>query len=412
MLYEINNGEITLYVEKDYTGKTFTLVGFTVKRIPGLFYTDWSPMLLEGLDLPEGSEAAPIMEAVREYYLREAALDSKDYIEKKLSKKSEIVSSSEAFSAFWRRAMEKAGKPVEEHEFRDANFSKVVNGLVEYTVGSTICRFNFITGEAAGYFSIYDSRRQAPLTFKALNVLYSGDEPILLVEEMDRRGIAPPAYTELARLNRFLDGKRKAELITQDGTAYELEARRYVHSLTASDILHLGSRGDQMYFQVYKSERCKPLLPANVALKDIAFIRCGKKRHQLNHDALKNMEGQEPSVVRPFVLSAGFKAFGTYIELDKLSIGEETARYGPIGDILIEHCEIHDKELMRIVAQTVKRQWSFDRVEEMWIGNTPGTGEITVSLFTKGQAANYAVTGELAIQTIELVNSWSGHVGG
>ena len=110
-----------------------------------------------------------------------------------------------------------------------------------------------------------------------------------------------------------------------------------------------------------------------------------------------------------FEMYAGFHCDNTFVPLTNLDWEEHSAPKSAQGMVLTQHCDVYDRSLMEKVVKTVRRPWRLDRIAELWITLIPGTYEVAISLYPEeGRAANFNFSGQMALEILNLANSWAG----
>ena len=113
---------------------------------------------------------------------------------------------------------------------------------------------------------------------------------------------------------------------------------------------------------------------------------------------------------KSYEMYAGFHCDNTYVPLTRLDWEETFAPKGGQGLVLTQHCDVYDRSLMDEVVKAARRPWRLDRIAELWITLMPGTYEVAISLKPEdGRPSNFKLSGETALEILNLANSWAGH---
>lgn len=290
-IYQIVNGSITLYITQDYSGLNFGFKGFTMERDPNHFYTNLSPTLLEniGLDL-KGRSVIEISDFVAAYYRNRAAVEQQVYISRRIAG-NETIDGTEPSAPFWKDALSQGGRTIQPEDIGSESYRGIAEGIVDCTIGRSRCRYDFVIGEHIGAYSIYEQAPEKKLNISVRDLLYQGKELLFLAEELERQGIAPPAYSEIRRINQFLEGKKTARLVLNCGFTYELKARRNVGFLRADDLFDVNrSNGHVAIIPAAYRKNFMPHLSDDVSLHDFKCLEHGRQRYFFRIGDLKTLE--------------------------------------------------------------------------------------------------------------------------
>ena len=155
----------------------------------------------------------------------------------------------------------------------------MIDGLVGIEVNHTVCVYNFAAHEPAGYKALYHDKE---LATTPMRVFYGDCLPQLLALEQHKRGLAPPVYTELARLNAFLEGKKSVKLVMKDGAVHELKPN---HGVFMSDLLHYSPECETP-FCLKDAYHLKPRFDHNRPLAGLDYLQYGKQQFYIDAQAL------------------------------------------------------------------------------------------------------------------------------
>lgn len=290
-IYQIVNGSITLYVTQDYSGLNFSLKGFTMERDPDHFYTNLSPASLEniGLDL-KGRSVIEISDFVAAYYRSKADAEQKVTISNRLAG-SEKIDGTEPFASFWKDALSQGGRTIRPEDIGSESYRGIAEGIVDCTIGRSRCRYDFVIGQHIGAYSIYEQAPEKKLNISIRELLYQGKELLLLAEELERQGIAPPAYSEIRRINQFLEAKKTARLVLNSNFTYELKARKNIGFLRADDLLDITcDDGHVAIIPAAYRKNFTPHLSDDIPLHEFKCLEHGRQRYFLRIGALKTLD--------------------------------------------------------------------------------------------------------------------------
>ena len=268
-LFPIKNGRVTLYVHTN-NGTQFDFKGFTVKG-DGNFYMPYISAYF-GIDL-DGRPCTSIEDHLFEKYKPLADAQLAEYLEEHIH--GTLIATD--FSSFWYTA----GKTLAFIYDKNLHLDRMLDGLVGIEINHTICIYNFAAGKPVGYRALY---RNEELATTPLKVFY-GDRLIqMLLLEQYRRGLAPPVYAELARLNTFLEGKKSVKLVMKDGAVHE-----YKHH-NGGDIylstLFNYAPNSAMPFCLNDCYDIRPRFNRSRPLADLDYLQYGKHRFVIDLEAL------------------------------------------------------------------------------------------------------------------------------
>jgi len=276
-LYQIKNGDVTLYVQMSFNGTQFDFKALTIEGDGNLYMpclTDYNRIDLDG------RPCVDIGDYLFDKYKALAEMQLGEYLERNISN---AIDPSD-FKSFWCEA----GKQLEFKHNKDLCERRVVDGLVGIKIGNTVCTYNLAANEPAGYRLYY---REEDLGTTPMRVFYGDHLAQLLALEQYRRGLAPPVYIELTRLNDFLEGKKSVKLVMKDGGVHE-----YKH--------HSGYEICLQWMLCYEPQNIIPFwLDDNYSLNprfgckrplaDLAYLQYGKQRFVIDTDALGQFDRRE-----------------------------------------------------------------------------------------------------------------------
>ena len=276
-LFPIKNGKLTLYVHTN-NGTQFDFKGFTIKG-DGNFYMPYITYGGTGID---GRPCVSIEDHLFEMYKALADAQLAEYLANHIN--DTLIATD--FSSFWYDA----GKPLAFRYDKNLRLEQVIDGLVGIEVNHTVCFYNFAAGKPAGYRALY---RNEDLETTPLQAFYSDRLIQMLLLEQYRRGLAPPMYVELARLNTFLKGKKSVKLVMKDGTVHE-----YKHH-SGCDIylstLFSYTPDSAMPFGLNNCYDLRPWFDRSRPLVDLDYLQYGKHRFVIDTKALGQFKREEAS---------------------------------------------------------------------------------------------------------------------
>jgi hypothetical protein len=268
-LYPITNGKVTLYTSLNYKGTAFEFEGFTVERDAENLFMPY--VVKNNASSVDGRKCLNIREYLVNQYKTLADEQLQSYIEQHLNDYGIYELTSNCFS----NILKYAGEEPDMNFHDELKLDQVIDGIVGIRINHTVCKYNFADGKPVGYFD--DNNKPLPKT--PLNVFYGGVLDRLLAVEQYRRGLAPPVYTEFAKLNSFLKGKKSVKLVMKNGSVFDYRNGGDVH---ISCILSLTARG----FTFNNSYRFTSKI-ANQPVEELDYFQFGKKKYIIDTAALQ-----------------------------------------------------------------------------------------------------------------------------
>ena len=278
-LYPIQNGDVTLYVRTS-NGTQFDFKGFTAEGDGNFYMPYMSPYSRIDLD---GRPCVSIEDYLFEKYKAWADAQLQACLERHIHD----ALSPKDFGSFWHEA----GKQPAFRHSKNLRMGRVIDGLVGIEINNTVCNYNFAAQEPAGYRAHF---RDEELATTPLRVFYGDWLSPLLALEQHCCGLAPPIYTELARLNAFLKGKKSVKLVMKDGAVHEYKRHngcdihlRALLSYAPHNVLPFG---------LNDCYDIRPQFGCSRPLADLAYLQHGKQQFVIDVDALGRFERKEADV--------------------------------------------------------------------------------------------------------------------
>ena len=272
-LFPVKNGKVTLYVHTN-DGTQFDFEGFIVKGDGNLYMPYIGAHDRTSLD---GRPCVSIEDHLFEKYKALADAQLAEYLEKHIN--DALVATD--FSSFWYDA----GKPPTFRYDENLRLERVIDGLVGIEINHTVCIYNFAAGKLAGYRMRYQDAEQATTPLK----VFYGDRLVqILLLEQYRRGLAPPVYAELARLNAFLEGKKSVKLVMKDGVVHEYKHHNGCDIYLST--LFSYSPDNAMPISLNDCYDLKPRFVRGRPLTDLDYLQYGKHRFVIDMAALGQFE--------------------------------------------------------------------------------------------------------------------------
>lgn len=270
-LYQIKNGAVTLYVRAEREAH-FSFSGLVVEDDENVYTPN------DFCSCAAGRPHVGLREHLFAVYEAKANEQLADYLEQHINDPLLTM----GFTDFW----SKAGIKPEFSYRKSICLDQVADGIVGIVINGCTCSYSVVAKEPAGYTRCF-GRTQLPVT--PMSVFYGDEVNQLLALEQYRRGMAPPAYTELARLNAFLEGKKSIKLVMKNGVVHEFKPNYgvYLHELLNY------TPQSATPFSFNNSYYSKPRLQRGHPLSDLAYLQYGKQQFVIDVDALSKFEREE-----------------------------------------------------------------------------------------------------------------------
>jgi hypothetical protein len=275
-LYPIPYGDVTLYVRSSgYSGTQFETVGLTIEGDNNFYMPHVSNFSRVNLN---GRPCVDLSEMLFAHYKSLADAQLQDYLERHINDTLDPLT----FKQFWHDI----GKQPKPEKVQNLQLEHMIDGLIGVEIGNAICVYNLAANEPAGYSERYYSDRALATT--PMRVFYGNQLSQLLALEQYKRGLAPPVYSELARLQAFLEGKKSLKLVMKDGAEHTLKHHSQGDVYLRMLLDYNGG------FSLYDSYDCKPHLNGN-SLADLDYLQYGKQRFMIDAAALGQFVQEDAS---------------------------------------------------------------------------------------------------------------------
>jgi len=278
-LYQIKNDDVTLYVEMSYKGTQFDYKGFTVEGDSNFYMPSLTKFNQINLD---GRPCVDICDYLFDKYKALADAQLLEHLERHILD----TLSPEDFNDFWQQAGQ---QPTFKHS-KELREKQVIDGLVGIEINRAVCFYNFAAHEPAGYRALFQDKE---LATTPMRVFYGDHLKQLLALEQYKRGLAPPMYTELARLNAFLEGKKSVKLVMKDSAVHEFKPN---YDLFVSGLLDYWPEC-KTPFRLKNAYHLKPGFGSSRSLTDLDYLQFGKQQFAIDTDALGRFTREEAAAV-------------------------------------------------------------------------------------------------------------------
>jgi len=277
-LFPIKNGKVTLYGQMNNNGTQFNFRGFTVKDDGNLYMPGVSEF--NRIDLG-GRPCVDIKDHLFGIYKALANAQLKEYLDQHIC---DGLSPSD-FKLFWHSA----GRQLDINDCKEIRLGRVSEGVVGIEINRIVCNYNFVTHKPVGYHEYNCAHKELITT--PLQVLYGNRLIPTLALEQYRRGLAPPIYTELARLNAFLEGRKSVKLVMKGGAMHEYK-HHSGYEIYLSMLFNYAP-DNAMPFELDDCYDLKPQFGRNRPLAALDYLQYGKHRFVIDLEALGQFERKE-----------------------------------------------------------------------------------------------------------------------
>ena len=276
-LYEIKNGNITVYVES--RGREFKFMGFTVYDNPESYYVVYkSPYD----PVPDNRIAVEMGKYLFNLYKAEADIQLQKHINDNINDYAFYCEYQDNSFPFWSGIINTAGIEPKIKTDYDVDLTGIMDGIVTLSTNNVNCKFDFIERKSIGFDPHYT--RDTPVV-SAMEIFYR-DRVLneLVALEQYKRGVGVPAYGELVKLREFLQEKKSVKLVMKSGEIYDLKK----DSLIVRDILgHYHSEG-KLCFNLNNSYYARPHMKYVHLLSELDYLQYGRHKHYINEANLLN----------------------------------------------------------------------------------------------------------------------------
>jgi hypothetical protein len=280
-LYQIQNGAVTLYVEMKYDGTTFEFRGFTVDGDENFYQPYISPYNnSSGGNRP----CIGLDQYLFDKFKALADEQLKEYLDQNLRNMSIYEVRGDVVDSLWSTAGKEPDIRIQKYIQR----SRVIDGIVGLEVNHAVCLYDFVRKEAAGYRKEYQDEE---LDTTLLQVFYGEHLARLLALEQHKRKLAPPFYTELVKLNRFLDGKKSVKLVMKDRSVHEYKHHNG-NEVSAHSLLDFNAKNAAEPFSLADSYDLKPRFGGKRAVTELDYLQHSREKHYIDPDALRQFGGR------------------------------------------------------------------------------------------------------------------------
>jgi hypothetical protein len=279
-MYQIKSGAVTLYLDMKYDDTTFALKGFTVDGDGNFYQTD-----INSYNVDNRPRVA-LEEHLLDKFRTLADEELTEYLEEHIRDMSIYTPAEDGFGRFWQNAGQKQNVQI----YSSARYDKTIDGIVGLELNQRICLYDFVNKKVTGYIDDYNKDKSLDTTL--MKVFYSMYLDQILALEQYNRGLAPPIYTELAKLNRFLNGKKSVKLVMKDGTLHDYKHHNgsevYIGSL-----LHFNPEDTANPFILEDSYDLKPRFACKRPVAELDYLMYGKEKYVIDTDALRQLSATE-----------------------------------------------------------------------------------------------------------------------
>lgn len=266
-----------LFDDVDHDG-SFRFMGYFLNNNPNVIYKIYVPLIAE-------KDTDKTYIRISEYFYNKIEdvfkKQLQDYIEKNINNKDFYYEKNEYNQyIFWNK--------YNLNHFREEypnycggirlDFSKIHNGIIEFRINNKFCSFDIIKDD---FVMIAKKKYNEVQEITPLEVFYNQLQiNIALAIEQHKKGIAHKAFSELVKLNNFLEGKKSVRLILDNNE--EIKVALTHSTLDANDIVELV--GDKFY--ITTSYNMKPRPEKNIPINRLKCLKYGRTTYEINPNNL------------------------------------------------------------------------------------------------------------------------------
>ena len=274
-LYQIQNGNITVYVE--WKGKEFKFMGFTVDNDPESYYVIYKSSYDP---LPNDKIVVEMGKYLFNLYKTEADNQLQKYIENNINDYTFYGEYQNNSFPFWSNVINTAGTMPKSDTNYEVDLTDIMDGVVRLSTNGMYCKYNFIERMSIGFDSHYS--RTEPIC-SAMEIFYRGNVlNELLALEQYKRGVGVPAYNEIVKLKEFLQEKKSVKIVMKSGEIYDLKK----DNITVRDILNHYYNDGKLCFNLNNSYYLKPNMRYVQPLSELDYLQYGKHKHYISEKNL------------------------------------------------------------------------------------------------------------------------------
>ena len=282
--YQIQNGSMTLYVDMKYEGTTFEFSGFTIDGDESFY----QPCIgVRDSDLAQGRPRVDLNQYLFDKFKALADEELKEYLNRHISDMTIHDPSRDTCALVWHIAGQEPAIRFQ----KSVQCKYVIDGIVGIEINHTVCFYDFASNEIAGYRNAWNAYEDKPLNTTPMRVFYGEYLDRLLALEQYKRGLAPPYYVELAKLNRFLDGKKSVKLVMKNGAVHEYK-HHYGYEVYLRALLSFHPE-NAAPFSLEDNYDLKPRFSGNRPVDELDYLQYGREKHYIDPAVLKQFSVSE-----------------------------------------------------------------------------------------------------------------------
>jgi len=278
-LYTIRNGKVTLYVRREYGGEKFDFRGLTVEGDNSYYapYADKDSRT----QLDDGEHPClGLYFFLKDVYKAMADAELAAYLEEHIRDRDFYLCDRRDTPQVWYSA----GRTTEYRRHTNLVLERVIDGIVGYEVDHVVCLYDLVNKQHLGFQSAHNGNTVQATPMKVFYGMYLDQ---LLALEQHRRDTAPPAYSELARLAAFLEGKKSVKLVMKDGGVHELKPHNGC-DVSLSRLLSIVPTDENYPFTLHDDYDLRPRFERGRHLTDLDCLRYGRHSFVLDAAALRS----------------------------------------------------------------------------------------------------------------------------
>jgi len=284
-LYPIRNGPVTVYVRRKYGGEEFEFKGLVVDGDDS-YYAPYAD-IGSRIQLDDGEHpCVGLYSFLKDVYKAMADAELAAYLEVHIRDWSIYLCDSRDTPRVWYSA----GQFPEHRRHTNLVLERGVNGIIGYELDHVVCLYDLVSKKHVGFKSGHNDKDTQITPMEVFYGLYLDQ---LLALEQHKRGTAPPAYAELARLAAFLEGKKSVKLVMKDGGVHELKPHNGC-DVSLSRLLSIVPGNETAPFLLCDDYDLRPRFGRCRRLADLDYLQHGKHRFVIDAAALESTGGPAP----------------------------------------------------------------------------------------------------------------------
>jgi len=273
-IYEIKNGEVTILVKSDYRNAKFDFKGLMVSNKPNILFKDYVSSYDEKI---EGKSSIQMSTYILEKLKEIASNELKEYLERNINRTDFYYKKDEYGEySFWKELYLFKNKMPKIEENITLSYDYIADGIAEGAINGICCVFDFLQDDFISFRKQHDSNnKQKSIT--PFNIFYKHYRNLILALEQYKRRMAHKAFSEIIRLNEFLEGKKSIKLYFKDGLVVEYKDNYGIRINSIIEII-------ENKFYIARNYSFRPELKSKKLISELDYLQYGKNKYIINAD--------------------------------------------------------------------------------------------------------------------------------